>query len=196
MDIFYLKKSEFIPRVENNSLLTFSDGRKFNSEEKEAEHLCGIFLTKFIAKNIFDIKNPQIEIINNKPYFTKRQMFFSISHSNDIVLVVFNSSNVGADIEYMQERDYKSIMKRYMDNVENPGKEYFYRFWTLKEAEFKLGAETKSIFSKIFENNYMLTCVADDILVSNLYIRKLTFNKKNIDLTKEFQNPSNLKFQT
>ena len=53
MDIFYLKKSEFIPRVENNSLLTFSDGRKFNSEEKEAEHLCGIFLTKFIAKNIF-----------------------------------------------------------------------------------------------------------------------------------------------
>ena len=61
-------------------------------------------------------------------------MFFSISHSNDIVLVVFNSSNVGADIEYMQERDYKSIMKRYMDDVENPGKEYFYRFWTLKEA--------------------------------------------------------------
>ena len=175
MDIFYLKKSEFLPQIKEESLLSFSDGRTFNSKDKELEHLCGIFLTEFVAKNIFDINNNKIEIINKKPFFVSKQMYFSISHSQDIVLVAFNSTNIGADVEYMKERDYKPVLKRYRQKIKNPSKEAFYRFWTLKEAEFKLNAETQSIFSKIIEQNYMLTCVADDILVSNFNIKKLVY---------------------
>ena len=52
MDIFYLKKSEFLPNIDPNSLKKFSDGRIFKSKDKEEEHLLGIFLTKFIAKYI------------------------------------------------------------------------------------------------------------------------------------------------
>ena len=48
MDIFYLKKSEFLPNIDPNSLKKFSDGRIFKSKDKEEEHLLGIFLTKFI----------------------------------------------------------------------------------------------------------------------------------------------------
>ena len=62
MDIFYLKKSEFLPNIDPNSLKKFSDGRIFKSKDKEEEHLLGIFLTKFIAKYIYDIKNPEIII--------------------------------------------------------------------------------------------------------------------------------------
>ena len=38
MDIFYLKKSEFLPNIDPNSLKKFSDGRIFKSKDKEEEH--------------------------------------------------------------------------------------------------------------------------------------------------------------
>lgn len=193
MDIFYLKKSEFLPCIKDESLLAFSDGRNFNSKDKEIEHLCGIFLTEFVAKNIFDIENPKIEIINNKPFFKSRQMYFSISHSNDIVLTAFNSTNIGADIEYMRDRNFKPVLERYHQKIKNPTKEAFYRFWTLKEAEIKLNSETQSIFSKIIEQNYVLTCVANDILVSNFNIKKLVCNGENINLKKELETPQMIK---
>ncbi len=196
MDIFYLKKSEFLENIDYETLKTFSDNREFNSKEKEEEHLLGIFLTKFIAKHIYDIQNTEIEIINKKPFFKNAKLYFSISHSKDIVLVVFNNSNIGADIEYMENgKNFKLIMNRYGIKTSNPTAKEFYRFWTGHEAEIKLGNNNniKSLFSEILEDNYMLTCVSDNIFVSNFQIKKLNINVKNIDLTKEMDFPQSIK---
>lgn len=195
MDIFYLKKSEFLENIDYKTLKTFSDNREFNSKEKEEEHLLGLFLTKFIAKHIYDIQNTEIEIINKKPFFKNEKLYFSISHSKDIVLVVFNNSNIGADIEYMENgKNFKLIMNRYGIKTSNPTAKEFYRFWTEHEAEIKLGNNNiKSLFSEILEDNYMLTCVSDNIFVSNFQIKKLNINVKNIDLTKEMDFPQSIK---
>ena len=90
MDIFYIRKNEFLSSVDKAALEKFSDGREYNSQDKKLEHLCGLFLTKFIAKNIYDVNNLEIEICNRKPFFVSREIFFSISHSKDIILVAFN----------------------------------------------------------------------------------------------------------
>ena len=195
MDIFYLKKSEFLENIDYKTLKTFSDKREFKSKEKEEEHLLGLFLTKFIAKHIYDIQNTEIEIINKKPVFKNAKLYFSISHSKDIVLVVFNNSNIGADIEYMENgKNFKLIMNRYGIKTSNPTAKEFYRFWTGHEAEIKLGNRNiKSLFSEILEDNYMLTCVSDNIFVSNFQIKKLNINVKNIDLTKEMDFPQSIK---
>ena len=194
MDIFYLKKSEFIPFINQDSLQTFSDSRIFKCKDKELEHLCGIFLTKFIAKHVYDIHNLDIELKNKKPYFVSNEIFFSISHSKDIVLVAFYNSNIGADIEYMKDgKNYKLIMNRYGHKVSNPSKKDFYRFWTVHEAEIKLNGDIKSLFSEIIERDYMLACVSDNIFVSNFCIKKLTCSANNINLIEEFEHPKNIK---
>ena len=74
----------------------------------------------------------------------------------------------------MRPRDYKKIMKRYDCMDENITKEGFYRFWTLHEAEIKLNSMVKSSYSAILEDEYMLTCVCDDILVTNVGMREIT----------------------
>lgn len=197
MDIFYLKKSEFIPFINQESLQSFSDSRTFKCKEKEIEHLCGIFLTKFIAKHAYDVHNLDIELRNKKPYFVSNEIFFSISHSKDIVLVVFNNSEIGADVEFMKDgKNYKLIMNRYGHNVSNPSKKDFYRFWTVHEAEIKLNGHIRSLFSETLEQDYMLACVSDDIFVSNFCIKKLTCSGNNLNLKEEFKHPKNIKLNT
>ncbi len=195
MDIFYLKKSEFLPNVSEISLKRFSDEREFKSKEKEIEHLLGIFLTKFIAKQVYDVKNLEIETRGGKPFFKSNEIFFSISHSEDIVLVVFNNSNIGVDVEYMKDgKNYKLIMKRYGIDAKNPSKKEFYRFWTVHEAEIKLNGHIRSLFSELLEENYMLACVSDNIFVANFLIKKLTCNGENVDLEEELKYPKFVKF--
>ncbi len=195
MDIFYLKKSEFLPNVSEISLKRFSDEREFKSKEKEIEHLLGIFLTKFIAKQVYDVKNLEIETRGGKPFFKSNEIFFSISHSEDIVMVVFNNSNIGVDVEYMKDgKNYKLIMKRYGIDAKNPSKKEFYRFWTVHEAEIKLNGHIRSLFSELLEENYMLACVSDNIFVANFLIKKLTCNGENVDLEEELKYPKFVKF--
>lgn len=195
MEIFYLKKSEFLPLVNESSLKNFSDGREFNSVEKEIEHLCGIFLTKFTAKQVYDVQNTEIEICGKKPYFKSREIFFSISHSKDVVMVAFNNSDIGADVQFMKENvNYLAIMKRYEQSIKHPTLKEFYRFWTVHEAEIKLNGKVRSLFSDILEDNYMISCVSDNIFVSKFSIKKLSCISNGIDLSEEFKYPKNLRF--
>lgn len=174
MEIYYLKKDEFLKSINREELEKFSDGRKYASEEKYLEHLCGLYLTKYVAKHYYDVKNPEIEYQNGKPFFKSREICFSISHSNNIVLAAFNNRNIGVDVEFMRPRDYQKIMKRYDCMDENITKEGFYRFWTLHEAEIKLGSKVKSSYSAMLEDAYMITCVSDDVLVINADIKEIT----------------------
>lgn len=194
MKIFYIKKSEFLSAVDKKSLEFFSDGREYKSYDKYLEHICGLFLTKFIAKHIYGIKNSDIEIRSKKPFFVSRELFFSISHSKDIILTAFNDNNVGVDIEYMRECDYMAIMSRYGLAIDGePSQKDFYKFWTLQEAQIKLGCEYKSSFSRIIEDNYMLSCVGSETLISDFEILRLTCNIENLDLKQKFENSRHFK---
>lgn len=194
MEIFYLKKSEFLKSVKREGLEYFSDGRSYISDEKYLEHLCGLFLTKFIAKHFYKMDNLDIVIKNNKPFFNGGRLFFSVSHSKDVVLVAFNNSNIGADVEYICERkSFKSIMKRFGEVVENPTVLDFYSFWTLHEAEIKLNADIKSIFSTTLEKDYILTCVSDDAMIGSFKVKNLIVSGVDIDLREEFESPKKCK---
>lgn len=197
MEIFYLKKSEFLKSISRESLEYFSDNREYASEDKYIEHLCGLFLTKFIAKHFYELSDLEIVRENNKPFFKNGGMFFSISHSKDIVLVAFNNKNVGADVEYISEnKNFKAIMERYGEKVDNPTSLDFYRFWTLHEAEIKLNQNIRSIFSTKLEDDYILSCVSGDVLVSTFCVKKLVCDSDSVDLVKEFERPKNCKLVT
>ncbi len=198
MEVFYLKKDEFLNAIEMKSLEEFSDGRAYSSEVKYEEHLCGLFLTKFVAKNIYGLKNTDIVLKGAKPIFATSKMQFSISHSNDIVLVAFNKSNIGADVEYMRQRDYKDILSRYVEVSNEPTKEEFYRFWTDYEAKIKLDQDPVASFSTVLEDNYMLTCLSDDVLVWDFSVKQLVVTGEKVDLVKSFQgiNERNLRLVT
>lgn len=188
MEIFYLKKSEFLKSINRESLEYFSDGREYSSEEKYFEHLCGLFLVNFIAKSVYEIDNIEIERVGKKPFLKGRELFFSISHSKDIIAVAFNNSNVGFDIEFIQNRpNFEAIMERFGKKVDNPTLEDFYKFWTFYEAEYKLDTEVKSVFSSKIENDYMLTCVSEDPLVSTFVVKKMVLDGENINLQNEFE---------
>ena len=91
-------------------------------------------------------------------------------------------------------KNFKSIMNRFGIKTTNPTAKEFYRFWTEYEAEIKLGnSDIKSLHSEIVEQNYMLTCVSDNIFTTNYQIKKLNIKQNNIDLEKEFTNPQNIK---
>ena len=177
MEIFYLKKSEFLQNVDLKELDWLDDGRKFLMDDKKYEHLMGLFLVKFIGKNFFNMEDTTIIVKDRKPYFAKGKIFFSITHSNDIVLAAFETYNIGVDIEYMKERDYKSLLVRYGENNENPTREQFYKYWTKEEAKIKLGEDFESICTTTFEDNYMLTCVCNRPIASSFVPTKLIFNK-------------------
>ena len=194
MKIFYLKKSEFLPAVDVKTLEFLDDGRNYQSLDKKLEHLCGLFLIKFIAKNIYNIENLEIEIRNHKPFFKDSNIFFSISHSEDIVLVAIDDCEIGADVEYIQDRNYLPIMKRYGCECENPSLKDFYRFWTKHEAKIKLGKDYISSFSTILEDKYMFTCLSGDVLVGEFSINKIFIKGNNINLIEEIEQPNFLQF--
>ncbi len=195
MEVFYLKKEEFLNSINIKSLEEFSDGRAYSSEVKYEQHLCGLFLTKFIAKNVYGLKNTDIVLRGAKPVFASNKMNFSISHSNNIVLVAFNNFNIGADVEFMRRRDYKDILQRYTDTPEDPTREEFYRFWTLHEAQIKLDNEPRALFSAILEKDYMFTCVSDNVLVTNSHVKKLMLSGDGIDLVSEHKSPKQIQLK-
>ncbi len=154
MDIFYIKIKE----------------NHFNSG-----HEAGRYIIEYAAKNFYNIKNAEIEIINKKPKFLYSDLKFSISHSKEIAAVCFDTNETGFDIEKINPRDYKSIAQRMKFVLEEDTLEAFYKCWTLYEAEYKLQKEAKYTFTSLLEKNYMMSIASADEtnIKSNLRIQKI-----------------------
>lgn len=172
MEIFYIEKEDFLSRINIGDLEKYSDGRMYKSKAKYLEHLCGLYLVKSAAKEIYDIQNPEIEIINSKPFFKDCGLYFSISHSGNIVAAAFHTGNIGFDIERIKPRNYKALLERFDIKKENPTAEDFYKFWTLYEAQIKLGTSYISSFTMPFGDEYVLSCVSDEVMISEFNIVK------------------------
>ena len=151
MDIFYL----------------FLDKSEFKDEKKYLrEHKSGRFIVEFAAKNYFQIKNPEIEIVNKKPRFKYSDIEFSISHSHNIAAVCFDKNPVGFDIEFIKERDFLPLARRMKFEMKENSLEEFYKCWTRYEAEYKLQCKAKSVYSGINLGEYAFSVASnmcDDI---------------------------------
>lgn len=158
MQIYYINTDEY--KIDENVLEKYKT-RKYTSKEKEYQHLVGRYLLKKIAKEVYKIENPEIEIVNKKPRFKNSEIKFSISHSKNIVLVAFDKNPIGADVEEMRERNFKEIFERYNYKGQDISKETFYKFWTEYEARIKLQGTPKTKISRIIENNFTLTVVGN-----------------------------------
>ena len=119
----------------------------------------------------------------NKPLIDDN-IFFSISHSEDFVVFVKDTNNIGIDVEYIdikntiildyaftdEEKDY--INKNYKDNI----KEGIIKLWTIKESVYKASGNTLNILPK-------------DISINTLDLKEIVFydEKYNI-ITKKLDN--------
>lgn len=94
----------------------------------------------------------------NKPYLKNNDnIFFNFSHSNDYVICLLSSNEVGCDIEYIKDINVDSMAKFFnkneysIINESNNKLDTFYRFWTLKECFMKAIGYGFNINLKDFE---------------------------------------------
>lgn len=158
MEIHYIYIDKFKKQNSKDFLEQYND-MNFKNEKRFYEYTIGRYLVKSVAKNNYNLKNTDI-IVNEKgkPVFKDGGLFFSITHSKNIVLVCFDKVPCGVDIEYIKDRNLDKLSKYFKKDFSSL--EDFYKFWTLKEANYKLGCKLKdSHFSK-FEDDYYLTVVS------------------------------------
>lgn len=138
--------------------LFYTNINQFTEENRyKRGHIAGRQIIKYCAENIYNIKNPTIEIVNKKPKFKYSDIQFSISHSGEYAAVCFDNNPLGFDLEHIIDRDYKLITKRMNFILEEDSLVGFYKRWTEFEAAYKLQSEVKYRFSNMLNENYIFT---------------------------------------
>ena len=186
MDIFYLSSKNFLQFIDEEFIKQFKK-KELSSKKRIIEHSMSMFILEYLLKRFYKIENFEIVYENKKPKLKNDEIYFNISHSKDIILIAFNDSSVGVDIEQKKERDFKKLSDYY--NVQFKNKEDFYEFWTRLEAEIKLQKPVIDIITRDFTKDYKLSIASVDIIEKlNLYeIRAI----KKISLKEVMKNPKN-----
>jgi 4'-phosphopantetheinyl transferase len=123
-----------------------------------SDHLCRKAISESCGitdKEIVFTKNK-----HGKPFAENLPVFFSVSHSADMVICAVSDKEIGIDIEKIKPVNPKMSEKfatekeiEYIRSTENG----FFEIWTLKEAYFKcigtgLGADIKNVSFEISAN--------------------------------------------
>ena len=88
---------------------------------------------------------PNYELNCKKPI----EIHWNKSDTQEHTVIAVSSENVGIDIEYMKERPFYKISKRYFDGHEvTANKLFFYDTWTRKEAYTKWKKEKIAVNMK------------------------------------------------
>ena len=176
MKISYINIDEFKIKYPKTFLIPFAD-IELKTEKRFYEYTLGRYLVTKIAKEKFNLKNPEIIIDKNgKPFFKNLNFHFSISHSKNMVAVVADEVPCGLDIEYIKNRKLNAFSKYFKKQFKNL--EDFYKFWTLKEAKYKINAKIKDThFSKF--GDYYITIVSNHKIDKIEYKNEL-LNKKTL----------------
>jgi len=118
-----------------DALMQLSANRKipdFNNEKRKKEYLASRLLLKGIA--------PNTKIIYNKYGAPKLEngKHISISHSKNLVAIIFSKQKVGLDIEKISEKPLRLSSKFISKDVhQNLTEEKATLIWCVKEAIFK-----------------------------------------------------------
>lgn len=136
VDINKLKDSfSILPKYRQETIISYQ-----NENDKNLSLLAGYLLHQEIG----ELDKSIVFNKHGKGYIKDRDdLFFSLSHSKDFVLLAISDHEVGCDIEYMKEPNL-DIAKRFFVKEEYDSilasknqKETFYKYWTIKEAYLK-----------------------------------------------------------
>lgn len=163
MEIYFINIEEFLKNVEHTSLEAFMEGKSFGSQKRKTEFCLGRFLIKYVLKNKYNLSNLDILLNNKKPYVTDSPVKFSLTHSKNYVMAVFDKSETGIDLELMKERNFTKLFDYYKLTPPNKDKATFYQLWTQYEAKIKLQKEPKTMQSFVFKKDYSLSVCSDEL---------------------------------
>ncbi len=152
-----------------------------SNPKRKAESIAGEWLVKKAVSEFFSLKEEEIVLERNekgKPYIKDRDIFRSVSHSGDFVVVAVDIVPIGIDIEVIKpanlkiadkvcsESDKQFILTAQTDDEKLLN---FLKIWTAKEAYFKMKGTGIVNLKKIsykdicavhnFENNLIITTV-------------------------------------
>lgn len=115
---------------------------------KEQSEYC-INKLKEICVDEYGMVRDDLEILrtdDGKPYFSKVDLQFNISHSKGMAAIVIDNNKCGIDIEKIRETDFKIANRFFNDNEKNyinqsvsieEKTKRFFEIWTGKEAYTK-----------------------------------------------------------
>lgn len=119
------------------------------------EHNVGLSLLSRALSDLYQIHIAPEELEKHlekneygKPFLKNHpEIHFNISHGSDIAICAMSSQTIGADIEKIHDftpaifrKVFTEEEKAFWEQMavsENAGKEWFFRFWTLKESRIK-----------------------------------------------------------
>lgn len=165
-----------------------------------AEHKVGLTLLSHALADLYDIQIAPEDIDAHldkndygKPYLKNYpHIHYNISHASDIAICAISNQKIGADVEVLKDfhtsifrKVFTEGEKAFYDKMsinEEASREWFFRFWTLKEARIKhagLGLSMSlTSFSFSFDTEtepYVIQCSDADVhcwqkIIENQYV--------------------------
>jgi len=166
MDIYFINLNLSQDIIENKIILN------------KVHHKMSRLFLKYILETGYNIHSPEILIKNKKPYLEDNLIYFSISHSNSVIGIAFDVSNIGFDIEYKKNRNIKSLLKHYGLENNNITEEEFYQMWTVYEAEYKSGEKINCISFNY--KNYMCSISCKNQKIDKIFEIKVLTDFENL----------------
>lgn len=138
------------------NIINWKQYKAYKNEINQKEYLVGSLL---IANVLNRLKIPTSQLVRTqgkKPYIKGNKIYFSISHSNGYVTLIYDEEPVGCDIQTITEFDFSKITKTWFSveeniYIKNQKKSYdsFYKIWCCKESLIKATGCKPSQISKM-----------------------------------------------
>lgn len=150
---------------------------------KQYQHKYAHLFLAFILKTIYGIESQILIAKNGKPYITNNPIYFSISHSQQIIALAISQKPIGIDIEFKKVRKYNELLNFLsVSNIKNITQEKFYQLWTMYEAEYK--SQIKNNIFSFSYGNYICSVSSECNIKPTIYEIKIPRNIiKEIELT-------------
>lgn len=170
MKIFYAKIEDLLSQTGIENLKKYAQNTQYKSENRLLEHCAGRFLAINVCRKCYNIVNPKIITINNKPKLENNEIYLSITHSNDYVMAVFDENNCAIDLERIRPVNLKKMASRYNKNFKTL--DDFFIYWTRYECSIKQGGKINFLMSDKLENDYIYTVSSSKKDVKNIKVEK------------------------
>lgn len=168
-----------------------SDEKQDKIKYKKLQHKVSRLILNKLLKEKYEIYD-EVQEENGKPYIYGNSIFFSISHSANLIALAFDKKSIGIDVELIKKRKFDDILNYFNISVEKPiAEDEFFQIWTTYEAEFKSG--TKKNLKNFKYKNFMCAISFEGEELFNFYELKISIN--NFDFLSEFSLKNNNKIE-
>lgn len=155
---------------------------KFRRWQDAQLSLLGRILLKYGLNTYFGIQNFEIgRTPDHKPFLKKKNLYFNISHSGNLVVCCINEFPVGIDVEHINPGTNYEEFKFQMTDKEFDAIHFsqdklkaFFMYWTEKEAVIKAHGKGLLIPLESFEINQNKTIIENE----TLYLKEISIDEK------------------